>query len=255
MLMKTNQLMTVNFGEYKFHIYHKDGLGSLNELVDIGNNYRNKKGQKPILMRDLLRRNGIFEYIIMFENKLLTKCGEKPHFDNQRVTKVKYSENIDDFKDKSGKLVLPKNLNVLKRKKGANNGGTYAHLNILIRVAMDLSAELADDVIQTFVDGRLLELRDMGGDTFKKLQATLKEYIRRNYNREPISSDYIRLAKFVKDTIEIENWNVEPRIKHKFRIELHEMLMYIYSGEVLDNIVISKLLDSVESRYKPKNLN
>ena len=46
--MKTNQMLTVNFGGHSMSIEHKTGMGNLTELWGIGNAYRAQRGLEPL---------------------------------------------------------------------------------------------------------------------------------------------------------------------------------------------------------------
>ncbi len=46
--MKTDQKMSVQLGEATVTIHHKTMMGSLNEILAIGNSFRLKKGQRQL---------------------------------------------------------------------------------------------------------------------------------------------------------------------------------------------------------------
>jgi hypothetical protein len=164
--METNAIMRVRFGDRKLTIGHKDKMGSLNELISIGNDYRVENGKEPMRMDKILELKGISEYIIMLENK----------------------ENLNS--PKSGDLEVSdiKGVrHVLKTKRG-KYGGTWSHLNIMVRIAIEMNPEFADDVITTFVKGKLLEYRDIAGDDFKILSAAIRIF-------DPTTSNRISMAR------------------------------------------------------------
>ena len=68
--MKTNVIMKVRFGDKNLTIGHKDKMGSLNELIEIGNGYRVSSGKEIVRMDKILELKGIKEYILMLENKV-----------------------------------------------------------------------------------------------------------------------------------------------------------------------------------------
>jgi hypothetical protein len=76
---------------------------------------------------------------------------------------------------------------VLKTKRG-KYGGTWSHLNIMVRIAIEMNPEFADDVITTFVKGKLLEYRDIAGDDFKILSAAIRIF-------DPTTSNRISMAR------------------------------------------------------------
>lgn len=161
--------MKVNFGKNKLSIGHKDYMGNLNELVKIGNSYRKAKGLSNMRVDKILALKGITEYILMLANK---------PFNN--IPKLGYV-SINTLQDaKKQKSVI--------RTKTKNNAGTWAHLNIMIRVAIEMSAEFADEVIETFINGKLLEYRDVSGNEFKTLSKSIDIF-------EPTTSQRIKMAK------------------------------------------------------------
>jgi len=150
--MDKNTIMNVTFGDKKLIIGHKDKMGNLNQLVEIGNDYRFKKGSSPMRLGNILELKGIKEYIVMLENKYNSNL---PNFSKLEITELKNVRHM--LKTRRGKY-----------------GGSFGHLNILVRIAIEMNPEFADDVISTFIEGRLLLYRDIAGDDFKILSAAIK---------------------------------------------------------------------------------
>jgi len=148
--------MEVNFGEHQLKIEHLSKLGNLNELVDIGNTYRKIQGKKAMRMDVIIESVWFNEYLDFLNT---TNTGIK----NQAM------------KTKRGKF-----------------GGTWAHLKLMLRVAIQMDAQFADQVIETFITGKLLEHRDLAGENYKSLSASASVYPNVNYPQ---------LAKAL-------NWNV-----------------------------------------------
>lgn len=246
--MKTNQILKVNFAGIDLSIGHKDKMGNLNELVAIGNRYREMKRLSAMNVRDLLRNKAIAEYVIMLENKAAK---------NQRVTKVVDSTHLElldiqKLKNKSGQLDIPKNLTVLKSKRG-KYGGTWAHLNIMIRVAIEMSPEFADQVINTFIEGKLIKYRDVGGITFKALTSAYQGWYIRKHKEEATPEKYKEVARYVKTTVGVHDWNKATEDQDEFRIRMHEMMYYIYNHD-LTKKEANLLMDTVISKFRPKVL-
>ena len=57
------------------------------------------------------------------------------------------------------------------------NGRTMGHLYLAIYVAEQMSPDFHVAVIETFVEGKLLEFREMGGTEFKTLNAAIDMYL------------------------------------------------------------------------------
>jgi len=164
--MKTNAIMKVRFGDNLLTIGHKDKMGNLNELVSIGNQYRAREGFNPVRMDKILELKSIKEYIIMLENKEKSKY---PKLGDLEVSDIKEVRNV------------------LKTKRG-KQGGTWAQLNLMIRVAIEINPVFADEVITTFINGKILEYRDVVGDDFKMLNKAVNIF-------EPNTKQRIILAK------------------------------------------------------------
>ncbi len=67
--MKTNQKMVVtipNFGDLA--IEHKTHIGSVNDVIAMGNRIRVQEGEKPLRLADILRRRDIWK-LYLFETK------------------------------------------------------------------------------------------------------------------------------------------------------------------------------------------
>ena len=165
--MKTNQIMKVNFGNNVLSIGHKDLMGNVNELINIGNDYRIKVGLEPMRMDKILEKKGIQEYIVMLAKK--TPSPKKGYV------------IINDLQE-------AKKLKTVIRTKTGINAGTWAHLNIMIRIAIEMNPEFADEVITTFVKGKLLDYRDVAGDDFKILSKAIEIF-------EPSVRQRMQMAK------------------------------------------------------------
>ena len=108
--MKTNAILKVQFGDQLLTIGHKDMIGKLNELVDIGNFYREQSGLSPMTMQDILRKKSINEYILMLENKESFKVGKIPELkvDNfsswikYKIERYGFIEGVDYLLPKFG---------------------------------------------------------------------------------------------------------------------------------------------------------
>jgi uncharacterized membrane-anchored protein len=63
--MKTNQNMTIQIGKnYTVQIGHLDQIGKLNDVLEIGNEYREKRGLRKIEIREWLAKESTWEFII-----------------------------------------------------------------------------------------------------------------------------------------------------------------------------------------------
>ena len=104
--------------------------------------------------------------------------------------KVKYGEAIKQF-------------SVIKSQRGGRpeNRGIWANLHILLKGAMYLSPKLEYEVIDVFLNSKILFFRDLGGDNFKefnKIIDTLPD--RNNKNNNGV---YIQVALLMRKKLEI----------------------------------------------------
>ena len=150
--MKTNQLMEVKIGKGVLHIEHKTQMGDMDELWELGNVYRVDQGLEPLSKAKktrYLRTVALKEYV----NALEKRKG------------MEITEFTKDVTATSSKL--------FKVKKAAHKSSTFAHLYILIDMAMSLSAEFKLDVVDTFINAKILKIRDDSGDSYKEMSRVL----------------------------------------------------------------------------------
>ncbi len=122
--MKTNQKMVVtipNFGDLA--IEHKTHIGSVNDVIAMGNRIRVQEGEKPLRLADILRRRDIWKFILIRDQKIkeskfnkkyalndyISGCGVTPHphsnysiidkYYNTEKRRVDYKELIKYFPD------------------------------------------------------------------------------------------------------------------------------------------------------------
>ncbi len=68
--MKTDQKMVVQLGNATVKIHHKTMMGSLNDILAIGNSYRLAKGLRELELKEYLYRESTWELIEATENKI-----------------------------------------------------------------------------------------------------------------------------------------------------------------------------------------
>lgn len=95
---------------------------------------------------------------------------------------------------------------VIKTTRGRYNGGTWANIHIAIDLAMWLNPEFKYEVIDTFVNKKILDLRLLGLDSFKKLNDKVKDML----GDRAGSYHYIRVAEAVNKRVNgefIKGWD------------------------------------------------
>ena len=190
--MKTNQMMSVQIGkDHTVKIGHLTKMGKLNDVLAIGNSYRKTKGLREITLEEYLRRANTWEFIIEVEQKYgKTTNWEIPSLEKDEKNRIVYSS-------------LMKKFSVIKSQRGGKpeNRGVWANLQIMLDLAIYLSPTLRLEMIDIFINQKLLQLRDIGGDSFKefnKIVDTLPDRVGKNN-----MGIYIQVATKIRKKLEI----------------------------------------------------
>ncbi len=155
--------MTVKIGnEHTVQIGHLTKMGNLNDILKIGNLYRKENDLREIEISEWLRKESTWEFIIEVERKYGTF-----------FQTVDSAVCLSDYKNESGKIEfgeLIKKFSVIKSQRGGKpeNRGYWANLHIMIDLAIYLSPILRLEMIDIFINHKLLEWRDLGGDNFNE---------------------------------------------------------------------------------------
>jgi hypothetical protein len=130
--------MNISFPNGTIDIFHKSQMGNLKQVFILGNKYRLNQGDEIVRLDNFLRRPSTKKYIA------------------DMMTKYNY-ERKDIIK-------------VVGRGRGMK---TYANLQFIIYCATELNNFFRMDVIDTFIDEKILIKRDDGGNDFKELNIYL----------------------------------------------------------------------------------
>lgn len=184
--------MTIQIGkDYTVQIGHLTQMGSLNDVLKIGNEYRKAKGLREITLEEYLRRSETWEFIIEVEKKYgKTTNWEIPSLEKDEKSRIIYSSLIKQF-------------SVIKSQRGGKpeNRGVWANLQIMLDLAIYLSPTLRLEMIEIFINQKILSWRDIGGDSFKefnKIVDTLPD--RKDKNNMGI---YIQVATQIRKKLAI----------------------------------------------------
>lgn len=190
--MVTQQIVERNFRGNIIRQNHKTAWFNATDLNKIGNEYRKQIGLGNKLIADYLRNDTTKEFI-------------KEILDKEDISKV--------YESKKGK-----------------NGGTWVHPLILIDFAMWLSPEFKYEAMK-WLEDRLIQNRDLSGDSYKKLASYLK-------NRDdliPIAKIGVvmpKIATYIKDSLKVEDWNKATELQLKKRDMVHNNFMMLLDGGV-----------------------
>lgn len=114
--------------------------------------------------------------------------------------------------------------------KGRGRGArTMGHYILAVYIAEQMSPEFHVEVITTFVDGKILEFRELGGTEFKTLNAAIDRHLP---NREGKDNRgvFIQIAKLLRSKIlgadaEAGGWNDCPTAQTHMRYEAEKRLV------------------------------
>lgn len=168
--MKTNQLMSVAFSEGVVNVFHNTAMRDLTQLWKVGTIMRVNNGMAVPQLNNFLQSQSTKDFIEVCERKTGKPCIE-----------------------------------VTGRGK---NGRTWASIHMMIYAAEYLSTEFHFEVIDAFINNKILEWRDVSGDEFKALNIAIDNYLP---NREEKSNKgiYINVARMLlkKVNADLSSWN------------------------------------------------
>jgi hypothetical protein len=238
--MVTNQMMSVQIGkDHTVKIGHLTQVGKLNDVLLIGNSYRVKRGLRAVELKEWLRLESTWEYIVVRsaskENPDIFNCAVTPQLD---FTLTKDQHNKVDFSS-----MMKKYSNVIYSKRG-KYGGTWADLRVMLDLATYLDPVLKLEMYEIFITHKLLQWRDIGGDNFKefnKVIDTLPDRVGLN-NR----SKYIEMSKVFRkklDILDTKGYNEKE----------HNALIQQKRAEWLDKLTFSINLGFVQNYEQLKS--
>lgn len=168
--MKTNQLMSVAFSEGVVNVFHNTAMGDLTQLWKVGTIMRVNNGMAVPQLNNFLQSQSTKDFIEVCERKTGKPCIE-----------------------------------VTGRGK---NGRTWASIHMMIYAAEYLSTEFHFEVIDAFINNKILEWRDVSGDEFKALNIAIDNYLpcREGKSNKGI---YINTARMLlkKVNADLSSWN------------------------------------------------
>ena len=163
--------MSITIGENiePIQIGHKDLMGSLTDITKAGNYIRmqeldnNGKHRLPFNLSQFLKTTRVKDYI----------------------AHLKRDEGIE---------------NPLITIQRGSSKGSYGHLYLMIYVAQHVSDKFTTKVIKTFVNSNILNLRDDGGNDFKRLNKYIDKLEDRTKELKPKGNTgcYIQISKMIR---------------------------------------------------------
>jgi len=190
--MDTNQDMIVKIGGGNIKIGHLTQMGKLNDIFEIGNKYRLRENKKKKTIEQFLSLPDTWEFILEVEQQ------QNP---NRHCDDLEIPTKSDGKKIKYGQAI--KQFSVIKSQRGGKpeNRGIWANLHILLKGAMYLSPKLEYEVIDIFLNSKILFFRDLGGDNFKEFNKIVDCLPDRNDKNN--NGVYIQVALLIRKKLEI----------------------------------------------------
>ncbi len=206
--MDTNQDMLVKIGNGNIRIGHLTQMGNLNDIFKMGNEYRISDNKKKKTIEQFLSLPDTWEFILEVEQQ------QNP---NRRHDDLEISTKDNGKKVKYGEVI--KKFSVIKSQRGGKpeNRGVWANLHILLKGAMYLSPKLEYEIIDVFLNSKILFFRDLGGDNFKefnKIIDTLPDRADKNNN-----GVYIQVSLLIRKKLEILDTKGYNRERHNAIIQ------------------------------------
>lgn len=193
--MKTTQIMERKFRDGIIRQNHKSGWFNATDLIQVANQYRTQIGLEKKLIADYLRNNSTKEFI---------------------------KEILDR-----------ENLSLAYESKKGKGGGTWVHPLILIDIAMWLSPDFKYEAMK-WLEDRLIQNRDLSGDSYKKLAS----YLKNRTDIIPIAKLGIvmpKIARYIKEQLQVEDWNKTDEVTLKQRDAIHNNFMMLLDAGVETN--------------------
>lgn len=193
--MKTTQIMERKFRDGIIRQNHKSSWFNATDLIQVANQYRTQIGLEKKLIADYLRNNSTKEFI---------------------------KEILDR-----------ENLSLAYESKKGKGGGTWVHPLILIDIAMWLSPDFKYEAMK-WLEDRLIQNRDLSGDSYKKLAS----YLKNRTDIIPIAKLGIvmpKIARYIKDQLQVDDWNKADEKTLKQRDMIHNNFIMLLDAGVETN--------------------
>ena len=220
--LKTNMQMEVKINEeFSIKVSHKDGLCDLSEIFAYGNDRRIKLGKPVLQMVNWLHQLNTCEFI---------QAHERLTYANTEV----FVENTS----KGSKYQTVGHKHCLKVGTSRVNK-TRTDLLLTIKAAAYLDAELEVLIYTIFINQGILDLRDKGGDDFKRLNTAIDKYMPGREHKSSNKGLYINSAKKVRKGLGCESladWNVQDAdaVIHKQRVDVENRLIILLENGMVE---------------------
>lgn len=186
--------MSIAFSGGEVEVFHKTKMGDLTQLWKAGNQMRAKNGKSAANMALWQKSARTKAFIGTVEINI----GHAP-------------------------------INVTGRGKSSR---TWANIHMMIYAAEYLCTEFHFEVIDSFIQGKILEYRDESGDNFKAMNIAIDSYLPEREGKDN-KGLRIQVAKQIKAKVNptLVSWNFATADDLKFRADIeNEITLYLKRG-------------------------
>jgi len=217
--LKTNQMMIIEISKFgTIEIGHKTEMGNVSQVIDMGNKVRKENGLTPLTINHILNKSEFWEFVIA-RNTLLYKDSNSlklrelenshknvflPYQISEQLSIKSNFSILENYKDLMGQIQyseLMKKFPYLIKSRRGRYGGTWAELYILLKIASMLDKDLEVAIYDVFIKSQILQHRDNGGDSFKKLNIAIDKYIPSESGNS--RGRFIHIATMLRKKLEI----------------------------------------------------
>ena len=229
MKLKTNMRMEISILNGVVKTDHATGMISVNDIVQIGNANRFKKGLNPHSVARIKANKSIADFVEAVEKQIAD--GKNPMFTPPQQ---------------------------LLTRNGAGRGKeTYAFLPVALKIASEVDVDFEAELYRTFIMNSILVARDDGGDEYNTLRVIIDSFLpeREGKNNDHIIinvSKMIRKKIFSDDIIEKLDgrnvWNTEyaEPLHHRMRANIEARLSdYLSNGLVRNWEHLKELIEKL----------
>lgn len=204
-------MMEVKIGNYgNIIIGHKTLMGKVSDLMAIGNLIREIKGLQPKDLQVFLRRQSTWEFIaetqVIFNQEEAMKSNDSNSVLTTQLDSIDFKGFLDNAGQVAYKPLMTQFPDVIQSKRG-KYGGTWMHLNLMLKLAMWLDPELEARVIHTFVTQNILADRVERGESLNDLNKLIDTLPDRSPSLKPKGNKkcYTTIAKMIRQKLELES--------------------------------------------------
>ena len=255
--MKTNQMMEVKINSnLTIKIGHKTRIGKADEIFKHGNWLREQKGLRPYdKLKDILKKRSFWEFVVAIrtldansEYKTqadVSKNNKSQGGDSPLWNKEPYSSDFSEldnyYYESRGEMKIKELIkqfpDLIKAQRGGKveNRGYWMDIRLLLKLAAMLDPDLEAQIYHIFIEGKILELRDEGGNLYKKLNKAI-DTLSDRANKDN-KGCYITVARMIRDKLGIDGSgyngnNADLSIQDKRKEIEDKLVMLIDMGYV-----------------------